>query len=136
VSEITLQTRKKSPRVEHRLLESKRVAESASLAQTFPTLKSLKVELEFFDSRGNTRNGGMTYRANLEHAKSVFCFNCMNGDCVGGDYDLSANLSAAVLAKRKQVTGELRCQGIRHNRERKEQTPCQSILRYILSLGY
>jgi hypothetical protein len=136
VSEITLQNRKRSPRDEHRLLERQRVADSASLAQTFPSLKSLKVELEFFDSKGYTRNGGMTYRANLEHAKSVFCFNCVNQDCVAGDYDLSENLSAAILAKRKTVTAELRCQGIRHNKERKSQTPCQSILRYKLSLAY
>jgi|SRR2546422_223095 len=131
-----MQPRKPNPRVEYRLLETQRINDSATLAQTFPGLKSLQVDLEYFDSTGFTRNGGMKYTANLGNAKSVFCFNCVNGDCVGGDFDLSAELSGAVASNRKIVTGELRCQGARHNRERKDQAPCHHILRYKLSLGY
>jgi hypothetical protein len=128
--------RKKSPRIEYRLLESQRIADSTSLAQKFPNLKSLKVDLEYFDSAGQVRNGGMKYKANLEHAKSVFCFYCTSAECVGGDYDLSEDLARAIASKRKSVMGEVRCQGVRHNKERKESMPCQNILRYKFSLGY
>jgi hypothetical protein len=131
-----MQTQKTNPRAEYRLLESQRIKDSSSLAEKFPKLKSLKVDLDYYDSSGITRNGGMKYKANLEHAKSVFCFNCVSGECVGGDYDLSEELSRAIAAKRKVVSGEIRCQGIRHYKERKERVPCQNILRYKFSLGY
>src|SRR2546423_8898652 len=129
-------TRKTTPRIEYRLQESQRILDCDTLAKKFPKLKSLRVDLEFFDSAGITRNGGMKYKANLDHAKSVFCFNCVSGECVGGDFDLSEELIKAITSKRKTVSGELRCQGVRHNKVRKDQAPCQSILRYKLSLGY
>jgi hypothetical protein len=131
-----MRTRKNNPRVEYRLLQNERIRESTSLAQKFPTLKSLTVDLEYFDPAGLTRNGGMKYKANLEHAKSIFYFNCASGECVGGDYDLSDRLSKAIAGKRKIVTGEIRCAGIRHNKERKDRAPCQNLLRYKLTLGY
>jgi hypothetical protein len=131
-----MHTRKPNPRLEYRLQESQRINDSASLAERFPKLKSLQVDLEYFDSSGNTRNGGMKYKANLEHAKSVFCFNCLSGECVGGDFDLSKELSQAITGKRKTVTGELRCQGVRHIKELKDRVPCNNILRYKLSLGF
>src|SRR5438477_9857998 len=118
--------RKPNPRVEYRLLETERINGSVTLAEKFPKLKSLRVDLEYFDSSGNTRNGGMKYKANLEHAKSVFCFNCLSGECVGGDFDLSNQLSQAIVSKRKSVIGELRCQGMRHNKERKDRVPCHN----------
>jgi hypothetical protein len=128
--------RKLHPRVEHRLVQKDRINDSASLAAKFPKLKSLTVDLEYFDSKGLTRNGGMKYKANLEHAKSVFRFNCVNVECAGGDFDLSDELSRAIATKKKIVTGEIRCQGVRHNKERKDRVPCQNILRYKLSFGY
>ena len=131
-----IQPRKTNPRIEYRLLQSERIKSSASLAESFPKLKSLRVDLEYFDTTGITRNGGMKYKANLEHAKSIFCFNCLNGDCVGGDFDLSQQLSRAIASRQKVVTGELRCQGVRHNKERKDRVPCQSLLCYKLTLGY
>ena len=129
-------TRKPNPRIEYRLLQSGRIQDSASLASKYPKLKSLKVDLEYFDSEGVTRNGGIKYKANLENAKSLFWFNCVSGECVGGDFDLSGELSRAIAGRRKVVMGELRCQGVKHNRERKDHVPCQSLLRYKLSLGY
>jgi hypothetical protein len=129
-------TRKIHPRVEYRLLQNQRIKDSMTLAQAFPKLKCLKVDLEYFDPIRETRNGGMKYKANLEHAKSMFCFNCPSGECVGGDFDLSAELAKAIAAKRKVITGELTCRGLRHNKERKDRLPCQTILRYKISLGY
>ncbi len=118
------------------MLRAEQVNASAPLREKFPRLKSLKAEVEYYDSSGAMRLGGMNINANVEHAKSLFCFNCNQGDCVGGDFDLSGTLGTAIAGKKKVVSGELRCQGIRHNKERKLQTPCQSILRYTLKLAY
>lgn len=116
--------------------ESQRIKDSISLAEKYPKLKSLTVNLEYFDSEGVTRNGGMKYKANLENAKSVFSFNCPNWECVGGDFDLSVELARAISGKKKIASGEMRCQGQRHNKERKDRIPCLNILRYKLTLGY
>jgi hypothetical protein len=129
-------TRKTTPRMEYRLIQKQRIIESASLAQKFPKLKSLKVDLEYFDPTGKTRNGGMKYKANLENAKSMFYFGCLSGDCANGDFDLTEEVTKAIAGRRKVITGEKRCEGIRHNKERKDQMPCQNILRYKMSLGY
>ncbi len=79
--------RKVSPRAEYRLLRNERINGSATLSEKFPKLKTLRVNVDYFDSTGTTRNGGMKYKVNLTHGKSVFCFNCVNGDCVGGDFE-------------------------------------------------
>ena len=128
--------RKLNPRIEYRLQRNERIKDSASLAEKFPKLKTLQINLDYFDATGTTRNGGMKYKVNLAHEKSLFCFNCMNGDCVGGDFDLTKELAEAIAAKRKKVEGEMLCQGTRHNKDRREQTPCRSILRYKLNLAY
>jgi len=128
--------RKPSPRAEYRLVQAEQIQNSASLALKYPKLRALKVDLTYLDMTGTTRNGGMRYKANLDHAKSRFCFNCMYTDCVGGDFDLTRELAQAVSRKQKVVEGEMRCEGVRHNRERKTQLPCQAILQYKLSLGY
>jgi hypothetical protein len=94
------------------------------------------VELNYFDSTGLTRNGAIKYKLNLGQAKSMFCFNCANGECVAGDFDLTEALAQAIAAKLKIATGELRCQGMRHNKEAIEAVPCQNLLRYKMSLGY
>ena len=78
----------------------------------------------------------MTCKLNVEHAKSILCFNCVHADCAGGDFDLTKELVQAVSSSQKSVRGEIRCEGIRHNKDRRESTPCGSILRYKLGLGY
>jgi hypothetical protein len=133
---VTFGSRKVNPRTEYRLRRTEQVNNSPSLAEKFPKLKSLRVTIDYFDSTGAARTGGMKYKVNLAHGKSLLSFNCVNFDCVGGDYDLTDELAQAVAAKRTILEGELRCQGTRYNRERKESRPCQSILRYKLSLAY
>jgi hypothetical protein len=128
--------RKPNPRTEYRLRRTEQIDKSPALSEKFPTLKLLRVTVDYFDSTGAMRSGGMKYKVNLAHGKSLFCFNCVNPDCVGGDYDLTEKLAQAIADKRKLVEGELRCQGTRHNKERKNERPCQSILRYKLTLGY
>jgi hypothetical protein len=129
-------TRKINPRMEHRLQQAERINRSASLAEKYPKLKALRVDLTYADADGATRRGGIKYKVNLDHAKSRFCFNCVQSDCVGGDYDLTRELAKAISRKLRLVEGEMRCQGERHNKERKSRTPCLTILRYKLTLAY
>jgi hypothetical protein len=131
-----IQTRRSSPRAEYRLMQTERINAAESLAAKFPRLKSMTVSLEYFDAAGLTRNGGMKFKPNLEKAKAIVWFNCPNGECAGGDFDLSKELSRAISAKRPVLEGEMRCQGVRHNREKKEKTPCRNLLKYHFRLAY
>ena len=128
--------RKLNARAEFRLLRNQRIERSPTLAEKFPKLKSLRVTLDYFDSTGAARSGGMKYKVDVTHGKSLLWFNCINADCSHGDYDLSAKLTQAVAEKRASVEGEVRCPGTRHNKERKQDRPCQSILRYKLNLTW
>jgi hypothetical protein len=127
--------RRVSPRKEYRRREFERMNNSASLAEKFPQLKSLELKLVYFDADGLTKTGEMRYRANVRHAKSVFSFACPNGECVGGDFDLSGVVAQAVSARRKSAEGEVRCPGW-HTRPKAGRVPCHNLLRYSLSLGY
>ena len=128
-------SRKLSPRAEHRLKQSQRVNDSVSLAEKFPKLKAVTVHLSYLNRQGNPTNGGMKYKPNLSGAKSVFYFNCPNSECIGGDFDLTQPLTEAVGAKRKLLTGEMRCTGWRED-AKKEKIPCDSVLRYKLNFAY
>jgi hypothetical protein len=122
-------------RSEYRQAEGLRVKESPTLAAAFSKLKSLSVDLSYFDTDGATRTNHIKYDVNLANAKSVFRFNCVNGECVRGDFDLSADLAKAIAAKRKTVNGELICQGWR-SKATIGRIRCHQILRYTLRLGY
>ena len=127
-------TRKPNLRTEYRLLQIQRVNDSVSLAQKFPDLKSLKVDLAYFNPDGITKTGGLKYSVNVVHAKSVFSFACRNGDCLAGSYDLSDALTEAVTHLRKSFEGEIRCSGTRERRN--ETGPCHNLLRFKLTIGY
>lgn len=126
---------KLSARVEFRKQENQRVQDSISLADKFRKLKSLMVELAYFNQEGINRSSQIKYKVNLDNARSVFRFNCVNNECVCGDFDLTEVLAAAVAKRRKAVTGEIRCQGWR-NRAGINTVRCNNILRYKLTLGY
>ena len=128
--------KKVSPRVQYRLQQSERVNNSPNLAEKFPQLRKLQVNIDHLDSAGVGRDGGMKYRANLEHAKSIFYVNCIYQDCIGGDFDLSTVLASAIEHKHKIAEGELRCQGNRVHSNQKKAGPCQGILRFKFTLGY
>src|ERR1700704_3137187 len=100
-------------RAEFRKEESRRILESSSLAASFPNLKSLKVDLSFCTPDGATRSSQVKYAVNLTHAKSVFRFDCLNNECVRGDFDLSEVLAQAVAARESTVVGEMCCHGWR-----------------------
>ena len=130
-----ISSRKTNPRVEYRLREIQRANSSVSLAEKFPKLKSLTVDLAYFDTDGLTKTGGLKYKVNVRHARSVFSFVCPNGECMGGDFDLSGAVAQAVTHQRNIVEGEIRCEGWR-SKPKEGKLPCQNILRYKLSLGY
>jgi len=126
---------KVNPRAEFRRHQIERANNSVSLGEKFPRLKSLTVELAYFDGDGLTRTGELRYKVNVNHARSMFSFVCPNGECMGGDFDLSAAVADAVKARRKVAEGEIRCEGWR-TRPKQEKVPCRNVMRYKLNLGY
>ena len=122
-------------RAEYRLKEGQRIVESPTLAAKFPKLKSLKVDLEFFPPDGRIRSSQIKYVVNLEHAKSVFRFDCLNKECIRGDFDLSEVLAKAIKTKKKIVEGELCCNGWR-NKDCIDKMSCRNMLKYKLNLGF
>src|SRR6266568_4749407 len=95
-----------TPRGEYALQENLRVLGSPSLAEKFRKLRTLTVDLSYFDAEGDTRSSQIKYTVNLAHAKSVFRFPCHNHECVRGDFDLSEVLAEAVAAHRTSVSSE------------------------------
>lgn len=127
--------RKINPRAEYRLRQTQRVNSSASLAEKFPKLKSLNVELAYFDPDGLHKTGEVRYKVNVGHAKSIFSFVCQSGECMDGDFDLSDVVAEAVTKRRKAVEGEICCRGTRV-KPKEDKRPCNNLLRYKLTLGY
>jgi len=124
-----------SPRAAFHQRQRRRIDGAATLAAKFPRLKSLKVDAEYYAADNATRIGHVKYVLNVEHAKSLLCFECPNRECVRGDFDLSEVLAAAIAARHKSVAGELRCRGWR-NQDAIRKAYCQTILRYELRLEY
>jgi hypothetical protein len=124
-----------SPRAQYRVQENQRVNESDNLAARFRELKALTVDLTHFHPQGVKKTGEMKYRVNLDHAKTVFRFNCPNDECICGDFDLSQELAKAVADGQKMVMGEMACQGWQ-NKSTIDTVRCGNILRYKLSLAY
>lgn len=124
-----------SPRSEYLAQENLRVQASPSLAEKFPKLKTLTVDLGYYDAEGLARRSQIKYTVNLEHAKSIFRVGCNNQECVRGDFDLTSVVAETVAAKRTSVSGEVCCQGWR-SRATIDTVPCHNILRYKLTLGY
>ena len=124
-----------SARARYRLKEGRRITKSPALVVKFPRLKFLKVDLEYYTPDGATRSGRIKYAVNLAHAKSVFRFDCINKECVRGDFDLSEVLAQAVAARRTLAVGEMCCHGWR-TRHDVRKVYCRNLLRYRLRLGY
>jgi len=122
-------------RAEYRQQEGQRIRNSAPLTETFPELKSLTVNLAYYNSDGVTKSSQIKYVVNLDNAKSVFCFNCLNKECIRGDFDLSADLTNAVAARQTTLTGERLCHGWL-SKNTIGTVRCGHILRYKFSLGY
>lgn len=126
---------KTTPRSEYLLLEKQRVQSASTLAETFPELKSLTVDLGYYDPEGLHRGSQIKYTVNMQFEKSVFRIACHNHECVRGDFDLSSALANAVTARLDTVSSEMCCQGWR-SRPTIDTVPCHNILRYKLTLEY
>jgi len=124
-----------TPRADYRLAENVRAKASVSLSEKFPELKALTVEFAYFNPEGVTRNSKIKYTVNPEFARSVFRLDCMNSECVAGDFDLSAAVAQAVVARQTQTTGEMCCQGWL-SKTTIDRVHCHNILRYELRLKY
>ena len=124
-----------NPRAEYRRHQIQRANDSVSLGEKFPRLKTLTVDLAYFDIDGFTKTGELRYKVNVNHARSVFSFVCPCSECIGGDFDLSAAVAEAVSERKKSAEGEIKCQGWR-TKPKQEKVPCQNLMRYKLSLGY
>jgi hypothetical protein len=122
-------------RAEYRQQQGQRVRDSGTLADKFPQLKSLTVDLRYYDSEGVTQSSQIRYTVNLTNAKSLFRFDCQNDQCVRGDFDLSDEITSAVAAQQTTATGELCCQGWL-DKNTVGTAHCRKILRYKLSLAY
>ena len=123
------------PRAEYRQQENERVRDSVTLAKKFRSLKSLKVDLIYTRSHGTSLGKELKYAVNVAHAKSVFRVDCMNSECVGGDFDLTDTLADAVRARKAMVTGEMCCQGW-SSKDTINTLRCDCLLHYKLSLKF
>jgi hypothetical protein len=124
-----------SPRATFRQRQKRRVQNAPTLAEMFPRLKSVKVDIEYFTADNTARIGHIKYVLNVQHAKSLFYFECPNRECIRGDFDLSEVLAAAVKARQRSVAGEIRCRGWR-GPETIKKVYCRTLLRYRLRLDY
>ena len=124
-----------SPRADYRRQENQRILASASLSERFRELKSLTVELAYFNAEGATRISEIKCTFDPDTTKSVVRFDCCNYECVRGDFDLSEALVQAVAQRRTTVAGEMCCQGWLSKTTINE-VHCHTILRYKLRLAY
>lgn len=131
----TMYRLKDGPRFEYREKEKQRVKDSPLLAEKFRQLKSLILELGYYDSTRQTKNAQVKYVPNLENAKSVFRIDCPNQGCIAGDFDLTEALASAIAHHRTSTSGEMTCQGWM-SKTTINTVPCHNVLRYKLSLGY
>jgi hypothetical protein len=126
---------REGPRFDYRERESQRVSDSPTLSSTFPQLKTLAVDLSYYNAAGVAKNSQIKYLPNLDHAKSVFRIDCPNNGCICGDFDLTQQLAKAVAEHRTTVTAEMSCQGWQ-SKTTIDTVHCHNILRYTLRLAY
>jgi len=126
---------KPDPRRDYRLRQRERIEASPLMGERFPRLKALQVNLKFYDASGTNQTGEMKCKLNVEHARSAYWIGCPGAGCTMGDFDLSAALAEAVAGRRKVVTGEAQCAGMRKRVDGK-QVNCETLLRYKLNLNY
>jgi len=122
-------------RAEHQEQQRQRILDSVTLAEKFAKLKSLVVETCHIDPMTGKHAHPVKYTVNLTNAKSEFHIRCPNSECVGGDFDLSEVLRAAVAGKRTKVKGHLTCPGW-FSRNTINTRRCAQSLDYQFTLRY
>ncbi len=124
-----------NPRADFRQQENQRINAAPNLAETFHALKSLSVDLEYYEEGGIRKTAQIKYTVNLTKAKAVFSFPCPSDNCIGGDFDLSEKLASAVDEHLTTATGEICCQGWQ-SKTTIDSVCCHRVLRYKLNLEY
>lgn len=112
-----------------------RVEKSTSLAVRYPQLKTLTVNLLYFDRDIVPWGHGLLYRANLQTARSLLHFHCPSSCCNGGGFDLSKHLNSAVAEHRKSIDCQVPCRGSR-DQESGKMVRCESVLHFKMSLTF
>ena len=98
-----------------------------TLSERFPTLRSLVVDLEFFDSSGVNRLACMQYKPNLKFASPFFSFSRIQ-------LDFGDQLQNAILASQKIIAGEIAVNPIPNLSRADEVRRASGFLRFTLSL--
>ena len=130
-----MRTKKLTPRFDYRQKESLRASQSPTLAERFEELRALTVDFSYLSPEGVSRNRQIKYTVNIEKARSVFRIECLNHDCVGGDYDLTELLAQAVDQRQTRATGEMCCQGWQ-DKDSIDKVHCHHKLAFTLALEY
>ena len=109
--------------------------ESLTLAEKFPALKALTIDLGYFNALGTSKNSQIRFTPNLDTGKSVVRIDCPNRGCIRGDFDLTDELASAIATQQPSVAGEICCRGWQ-SKTTIDTVPCHNILRYTLNLTY
>jgi len=128
-------TRKKGARATYQERQGRRVKEALTLAQEFPRLKSLTVNIRHLDSDSPDNAHPLRFAVNIQHAKAVLRFHCPNNECIRGDFDLTGELAKAVKRRCATVTGEMPCPGWL-SKDTIGTLRCHNVLNYTLHLDY
>lgn len=127
--------RKQGARATYQERQGRRVKEALTLAQEFPRLKSLTVDVRFLTPDAPDTSHPLKFAVNIQNAKSVLRFQCPNTECIRGDFDLTEELAKAVKRHCATVTGEMPCPGW-FSKNTIGTVRCRSVLQYTLQLGY
>ena len=128
-------TQRQGARAKYQEQQGQRVKDAPTLAEEFPRLKSLTVNVQYFDSDAPGNSHPLKFEVNVRNAKSVLRFHCPNSECVRGDFDLTDELARAVKRRRNALTGEMPCRGWL-NKNTVGSVRCRNVLHYALRLGY
>ena len=128
-------TQRQGARAKYQEQQGQRVKDAPTLAEEFPRLKSLTVNIQYFDSDAPANSHPLKFAVNVQNAKSVLRFHCPNGECIRGDFDLTKKLANAVKRHSTALTGEMPCPGWL-SKTTIGTVRCHNVLHYALHLGY
>ncbi len=98
------------------------------LAQQFPDVRALKLEIEEVASATATQPKHIR-RVVVEHAPALFLVPCGNPGC-SGEHDLTTAILRSLRARERTFGGESRCHGMTGDR------PCERVVRWDATAEY
>lgn len=104
-----------------------------SVAELFPDLEELAVELRFADPDGRVRPSPFK-RIFVPDMQAFFEFQCPLRECSGGGFDLSRQIPQALEQGKTGDAAAIQCQG-RRERASKEDRHCGLELRFELAVA-